>query len=194
MARPREFDREEALGRAMRVFWEKGYAATSTDDLLGAMNIGRQSLYNAFGDKRRIYLEALERYQLNSVSHHVGNLNGPASPLAGLKALLLGLIPAICGEDPQGCMGVNSICEFGAEDEELAAMRCRSASVLSLHLLARIREGQEAGELDAQMDASEAMGFVLLTMQGMQVASRAGAQPEALRAMAEFVVDRLRAR
>ena len=92
MVRPREFDRDEVLDRAMRVFWEKGYAATSTDDLLAAMNIGRQSLYNAFGDKRRLYLEALERYQANSTSGHLGRLNGAASPLAGIEALLLGLI------------------------------------------------------------------------------------------------------
>lgn len=60
MVRPREFDRGEALQRAMRVFWAKGFAATSTDDLVQAMGIGRQSLYNAFGDKKRLYLEALD--------------------------------------------------------------------------------------------------------------------------------------
>jgi TetR/AcrR family transcriptional repressor of nem operon len=57
MVRPREFDRDEALDRATRAFWAKGYASTSTEDLLAAMNIGRQSLYNAFGDKRKLYLE-----------------------------------------------------------------------------------------------------------------------------------------
>src|SRR6202030_156629 len=63
MARPREFDREEALECATGVFWAKGYASTSTDELLAAMGIGRQSLYNTFQDKRALYLEALERYQ-----------------------------------------------------------------------------------------------------------------------------------
>ena len=67
MARPREFDREVALERATCVFWAKGYASTSTEDLLAAMGIGRQSLYNAFVDKRALYLEALERYK----RHHV---------------------------------------------------------------------------------------------------------------------------
>lgn len=193
MARPREFDREEALDHAMRVFWEKGYAATSTDELLGAMNIGRQSLYNAFGDKRRIYLEALERYQSKSVSRHIDNLNSLASPLGGLQALLLGLIPDKGSDEPPGCMGVNAICEFGANDEELAALRSHSAPALGKHLLVRIREGQNAGELDAQLEAREIAAFVHMTMQGMQVASRAGATSKALRAMATFVIDRLRA-
>ncbi|WP_246129719.1 TetR/AcrR family transcriptional regulator [Verticiella sediminum] len=178
----------------MRVFWEKGYAATSTDELLSAMNIGRQSLYNAFGDKRRIYLEALERYQSMTVSRHIDNLNGPASPLAGLKALLLGMIPEKNGGDPQGCMGVHAICEFGDEDRELAAVHGRTAPALGRHLLARIQEGQDAGELDMQMDAREAMSFVQIAMQGMQVANRAGVKSKELRSMANFVIDRLRAR
>jgi len=91
MARPREFDREEALERATGVFWAKGFAATSTDDLLTAMGIGRQSLYNAFQD-RALYLEALERYQRTTTAGHLRRLDGAASPVAGIKALLLGLV------------------------------------------------------------------------------------------------------
>ena len=79
MARPREFDREEALERATGVFWAKGYASTSTDDLLTAMGIGRQSLYNAFQDKRALYLEALERYQRTTTTGHLQRLNGAAT-------------------------------------------------------------------------------------------------------------------
>src|SRR5258708_37794330 len=74
MARPREFDRDAALKRAMSVFWAKGYAGTSTDDLLEAMSIGRQSMYGAFGDKRTLYVEALERYQQDSIMGHVDRL------------------------------------------------------------------------------------------------------------------------
>jgi AcrR family transcriptional regulator len=86
MAMPREFDREEALERATAAFWAKGYASTSTDDLLTAMGIGRQSLYNTFGDKRALYLEALERYQRTSIAGHLQRLNGAASSIAGVSA------------------------------------------------------------------------------------------------------------
>src|SRR5260370_36903102 len=92
MARPREFEREEALERATEVFWAKGYASTSTDDLLTAMGIGRQSLYNAFQDKRALYLEALERYQRTTIAGHLQRLNRAASPIAGVQPLRLGLI------------------------------------------------------------------------------------------------------
>jgi len=118
MARPREFDRDEALTRATRVFWAKGYASTSTEDLLAAMNIGRQSLYNAFGDKRKLYLEALERYQRETSASHLERLNSGASPLGGIEALLLGVISEDDSVRALGCMGVRAVCEWG----------CRSAA------------------------------------------------------------------
>src|SRR5580704_13804460 len=127
MARPREFDRDEALDHATRVFWAKGYASASTEDLLAAMNIGRQSLYNAFGDKRKLYLEALERYQRESTAIHLERLNSSASPLAGIEALLLGLISEDDSVRALGCMGVSSVCEFGAADPELVILRAKWA-------------------------------------------------------------------
>ncbi|AKM02600.1 MULTISPECIES: TetR/AcrR family transcriptional regulator [Burkholderia cepacia complex] len=193
MVRPREFDRDEALERALRVFWEKGYAATSTDDLLSAMQIGRQSLYNAFGDKRRLYVEALERYQSDSVSGHVARLTAPASAIAGIVALLLGVIAGNAAERVLGCMGVNAICEFGTADPELVELREKAGAVLLKQVVARVREGQDAGEIDRAVDAREAASFILTTMQGLQLGARAGAKLQALRATAEFAADRLRA-
>ncbi|MGT0195245.1 TetR/AcrR family transcriptional regulator [Burkholderia pyrrocinia] len=194
MVRPREFDRDEALERALRVFWEKGYAATSTDDLLSAMQIGRQSLYNAFGDKRRLYVEALERYQSDSVSGHVARLTAPASAIAGIEALLLGVIAGNAAERVLGCMGVNAICEFGTADPELAELREKAGAMLHKQVVARVREGQDAGEIDRAVDAREAASFILTTMQGIQLGARAGSKLQALRTTAEFAADRLRAR
>src|ERR1700684_3724771 len=129
-ARPREFDRDEALKRATGVFWAQGYAPTSTDDLLTAMGIGRQSLYNAFQDKRALYLEALERYQRTTTAGHLKRLNGTASPIAGIKALLLGLISDTDDIRALGCMGVGAICEFGSTDPDLAALRAKVSPCL----------------------------------------------------------------
>src|SRR5260370_35780377 len=109
MARPREFDREAAVERAMSVFWRKGYAATSTDDLLRAMHIGRQSMYDTFGDKYRLYLEALERYQRESVAENIRRLRSAASPLAGIEAFVRGIIASAKSARETVCMGVGSI-------------------------------------------------------------------------------------
>ena len=194
MVRPREFDRNEALDRAMRVFWSKGYAGTSTEELLAAMEIGRQSLYNAFGDKRKLYLEALERYQEQSIAGHIARLTRGSSALAGIKALLLGTIAASADERERGCMGVNSAAEFGTADAGVTAIREAGAKRLKESLLARIREAQSNGEIDANMDADEVALFVGATMQSLQLNARAGTAPAALRRLVRFSIERLAVR
>jgi TetR/AcrR family transcriptional regulator, transcriptional repressor for nem operon len=194
MVRPREFDRDEALDRAKGAFWAKGYASTSTEDLLGAMNIGRQSLYNAFGDKRKLYLEALERYQRESSANNLARLNGSASPLGGIEALLLGLISEDDSVRALGCMGVNAVCEFGAADPALVMLRSKVGPRLFRRLVERIREGQASGEVDPTIDAREAAAFLQMTMQGLQLGARAGGESKHLRALARFATDRLRSR
>jgi AcrR family transcriptional regulator len=194
MARPREFDRDEVLGCAIKVFWAKGYAATSTDDLLEAMGIGRQSFYNTFGDKRRIYLEALATYQERTTAAHLKRLNDPVSSFNGIKNLLRGLISEDDDERALGCMGVGSVAEFGTADPELVAIWAKLGPTLVARVVARLREGQANGEIDSGLDAEEAAGFVLMTMNGLQVAARAGADAKNLRKMAQFAVNRLRPR
>ena len=194
MARPREFDREEALERATAVFWAKGYASTSTDDLLTAMGIGRQSLYNAFQDKRALYLEALERYQRTTVAGHLQRLNGAASPIAGIKALLLGLISVPNDIRALGCMGVGAICEFGSTDPDIAALRSKISPVLQGRLVERLKEGQAAGEIDRSLNCAAAASFIQMTMQSIQLAARCGIDARSLRAQARFAVERLKSR
>jgi TetR/AcrR family transcriptional regulator, transcriptional repressor for nem operon len=194
MARPKEFDRDAAVDRAMSVFWLKGYTATSTDDLLQAMNIGRQSMYDTFGDKRRLYVEALEKYQRQSVSGHINRLRSTASPLAGIKALLVGVIPLDRAAREKGCMGVGSISEFGNTDAELAKLRGKSRSVLHQALVERLRDALTAGEIGETVDIEAAARFVATMMLGVQVAAKAGATAQALRDTAAFAVAGLRSR
>jgi AcrR family transcriptional regulator len=194
MARPLEFDRDAALSSAMRIFWAKGFAATSTDDLLAAMRIGRQSLYNAFGNKRQLFLAALSTYQQNTNAGHIERLSAPASPLAGIEALLVGLIAADPEERALGCMGVGATGEFGCTDADLVRLREQGSALLRKRLLARVREGQERGEIDAAADAAEIAAFIQMTMTGIQLAARAGAGASELRRMARFTVERLKAR
>jgi len=194
MARPREFDRELALARATAVFWAQGYCSTSTEELLAAMGIGRQSLYNAFGDKRALYVEALERYQGATTSGHLHRLKAPASPVAGIEALLLGLIAEDANQRAMGCMGVGAVSEFGAGDPTLAELRARVEPVLYSSLVKRLREGQAQGEIDPAMSAEDAARFIQVTMSGLQLAARSGASADGLRSLAHFAVDRLKMR
>jgi AcrR family transcriptional regulator len=194
MVRPVEFDRDTALDRAMRAFWVKGYASTSTEELLAAMKIGRQSLYNTFGDKRKLFLEALERYQRTSNAGHLDRLNSAKSPLRGIEALLVGLIAEDDGERALGCMGVRAIGEFGPGDSDLARLRSRAGSMLFKSLVERIRDGQALGEIDPSIDARDTAVFVQMTMQGIQLGARGGRDAKTLRSLAKFAISRLQPR
>lgn len=194
MARPREFDRDTALEQARLVFWAKGYAGTSTDDLVNAMGIGRQSLYNAFGDKWQLYMEALTDYQQRSTSAHAQRLQAPDSAIQGIQDMLEGLVAEDDALRALGCMGVGSTCEFGANEPELSALRDKGATYLRSRLLKRVREGKVAGEIDASLGTGETADYLLTNMTGIQLAARAGAKAEELRRLACFAVDRLRAR
>lgn len=193
MARPREFDRDTALEQARQVFWAKGYAGTSTDELVKAMGIGRQSLYNAFGDKWQLYLEALSNYQQHSTSEHVRRLEAHESVIAGLQHMLEGIVVDDDASRALGCMGVVSACEFGASEPALSELRANGSAYMRRRVLKRIRDGQAAGEIDASLDAGEATTYVLMSMTGIQLAARSGAKAGELRRQARFTVDRLRA-
>lgn len=178
----------------MSVFWSKGYAGTSTDDLLQAMKIGRQSLYDTFGDKKRLYVETLERYQRESVAGHIERLRSSASPLAGIEALLLGLVSPDETRRKMGCMGVNSVSEFGNTDIDLVKLRTRSNRLLHKVVIERLRAAQDAGEIGRAVDIDDAARFVSMAMLGLQVAARAGESIQALRKMACFAVAGLKNR
>jgi TetR/AcrR family transcriptional repressor of nem operon len=194
MARPREFDREQALEGALELFWQKGFNQASTDELLDAMQIRRQSLYNAFGDKRKLFLETLERYCARSISGHVSLLKKSTSPLAGIQEVMFSLIREDNSTRLRGCMGVNSICEFGTSDPEVAEIRDRFASILQTRLVAALRDGQASGEVDPDMDPNEAATFVQMTLSALQVGARVGTDIATLRAQAQFAINRLRSR
>src|SRR5258706_6133510 len=115
MARPKEFDRDVALRRAIPVFWKKGFARTSTEDLVAAMGIGKQSLYDTFGDKRGLFLEALRTYNSEGVASLVKRLAAGASKLAPIEGVLVDL----SNEQPKklrpGCMSATRHCWLCAD-------------------------------------------------------------------------------
>lgn len=191
MARQREFDRDETLNKALEVFWQKGYAATSTTDLLDAMGIGRQSLYDTFGDKRSLYLEALRRYNEASVNDLLRHLRGD-TPLAAIDNMLQSFASRPRRDNAKGCMGVNAISEFGTSDEEVNALRDASAKLLNRAVEAQLRKAAADGEIPADTDIGQAAAFVAATLSGMKISAKAGASIATLRAIASFAVRGLR--
>jgi TetR/AcrR family transcriptional repressor of nem operon len=191
MARPVEFDPEEALGAATKVFASHGYEGSSTAELLARMGIARQSLYGAFGDKWRLFLKALKRYNAASVAEFIAALRSKRDRLDALEAALLAF--AKLGAEPDaGCLGLGSITEFGRSDAEINAINDASARTLLTALATHIREGVAAGEM-ADVDPEEAAHFLLAIRSGLKIAARSGAGFDALRATVQMALRSLRA-
>jgi TetR/AcrR family transcriptional repressor of nem operon len=194
MARPKAFDRDEVLKAATAVFWAKGYEAASTDDLLQAMGISRQSLYDTYGGKRALYLEALARYSAESLTTRIATLKGPASPLAGLSDFLTAVAAEPAEIRALGCMGVNAICEFGRSDPGVIDSGAAGSGALQKVLEGVLREAKARGEIAAGIDEGAAGRFLQTTLTGLKVYAKSGATPEALREIADFAVQSLKPR
>src|SRR5260370_17754438 len=115
MARPREFDTDSALDGAIAVFREHGFEGSSAQMLVDAMGIGRQSLYAAFGDKWQLYCTAARRYGMGEHAAHFDALRSGARAVDGITAMLRRVVETA----DQPCLGVSSICEFGASRPDL---------------------------------------------------------------------------
>lgn len=192
MPRPKEFDRDDALRTGMGVFWRQGYSATTTDDLRLAMRIGRQSFYDTFGDKRRCYLEALRAYVLQEVSAYLATLRSADAPLDGLRRLLMA--PAHWDDHRRsiGCMAMNALSEFGADDAEVSAALAPAQLTLQQAIIGLLMEAKAKGEVPVSLDVHQAAQAFACTRGGMLVAAKAGMPPADLRAIAAFTIDRLR--
>jgi AcrR family transcriptional regulator len=133
VARPKEFDQEKALRKAISLFSQQGFAATSTDELMRVMNVGRQSMYDTFGDKRALFLKALEMYITDSVHSINVELERPGSALSAVQNALAAF--AKRSDLSNGCMGLNAISEFGQRDANVTRVIRHAARVQRQTLL-----------------------------------------------------------
>lgn len=184
MARNKEFDKEKALDAAISVFREHGFEGTSTDMLVRAMGIGRQSLYDTYGDKWKLYCHAVERYSDMETHAHIAALRTGPNAIDGLRAM----IDRVVAEAGTACLGVGSICEFGQTRQELSALRYAAERRLTIAVETRIREAQTAGDLDTALAASDMASFILANIAGIRIAARGGARPEQLDTLGAMVM------
>jgi AcrR family transcriptional regulator len=188
MARPKEFEDEAALEQAIEVFSAHGYEGTSTDELLLVMGISRQSMYNTFGDKKRLYLEALRRYIASSVSEQIRALRAHASPLKGIEALVdFAVSRAVADPDPK-CLGISAICEFGRSDSEVTIITEVASKTLLSALERRIAEAKAEGEIGKGVSPQTAAQFLSAMLAGIKIAARAGAIEGNLRGIARIAL------
>ncbi len=173
MARTKDFDPVAAVDAAMDLFWTKGYEATSVDDLVRHLGVGRGSLYATFGSKHQLYLRALERYRATVGGAVVAQIACGAPLRKALRVWLESAIESILGDpERRGCIMVNAAAERGSCDP--GARHCVSANARSIEdaLYAAIVHAQETGGVSRDKDARALARFYLVTSQGLALAAK----------------------
>ncbi|MER5294164.1 helix-turn-helix domain-containing protein [Streptomyces pharetrae] len=196
MARPRSFDEERALDAAMRTFWEKGYEATSTQDLCEATGLGRSSIYNTFKSKHDLFERALARYIDTMTSAQLAVLeDGRLSAAERIRALLAMVVEGEtehrAGGRSLGCLTVNTTVELSARDARAAAMLERDTARRLTALRAVLEEGRRDGSITSARDPGALARFVNAAIGGMRISSQGGADRAALESIADVTLDAL---
>jgi TetR/AcrR family transcriptional repressor of nem operon len=186
MARPKEFDQEKALRKAIRLFSQQGFAASSTDELMRVMDVGRQSMYDTFGDKRALFLKALEMYVTESVHAITVELERPGSALSAVQNALVAFAERKELSSAEGCMGLNAISEFGQRDADVTHISGNAARVLRQTLMRVLTRAKKQKELRSDADLDSMADFFESTLAGIRMAAKAGKSRRALRNIAAF--------
>jgi TetR/AcrR family transcriptional regulator, transcriptional repressor for nem operon len=181
MARQKEFDREAALDRAMTAFWSKGYATTSIEDLVAHMGIQRGSLYGTFGDKRTLFLTALDRYQRVVARELVEALDAPGSGIEAIRQFFrLRVEGSLDRRRPPGCLVTNSVVELSGRDRGAAAKVSGSLARIEAAFLRALERARATGELTGPQDLRALARFLTSSAQGLSVMARAARDRGAL--------------
>ncbi|MBK3731781.1 TetR family transcriptional regulator [Azospirillum brasilense] len=188
--RPRAFDREAALTQATRLFWTKGYEATSIADLTEAMGIGSPSLYAAFGSKEALYVEALNHYRKSHEGLVWGRFFTADTAREAVMGLLMDSAAALTGcrgDIPRGCMVTLSA--VGSEGHAELGEVVRSARASAVDILTeRMARAVAEGEIPASVDLHALARFVQTVQAGMSILARDGAERAELEAVAEVAM------
>ena len=191
LGRPRSFDIDGALDRALQVFWRKGYEGASLSDLTKAVGVNRPSLYAAFGDKEALFRKALDRYLNGPAAYTQEALNEP-TVRAVIERLLRGAADLNTAQrNPGGCLTVQGALACGAAGDsirqELAAYRAAGEAALRR----RFQRANSEGDLPATVNPAELARYVVTIVYGMAVQAAGGATRDKLQNVVEMALRTL---
>lgn len=189
MGRTRKFDERQALVAAMRVFWEKGYEATSIQDLEDATGLKRTSIYHAFGNKRALFQRVMACYKDSVMAGLFAEMDAAPDIREGVRRLLRAALDIhFDRHNPGGCLVVLSVLESGQHDEQARAAMQQTLHELRQSLHKRLARARNAGELSPALDPAATATTVATAMTGMMVMGKANFTRAALKRTIDQVV------
>ncbi len=181
MARPKSFDESQVLDAAVDCFWRHGLKSASIRDLAEEMGIAGPSLYNAYGCKRTLFMQALERYAEQRSRARIARLERDCSPKQAILTFIAETIDhALTAADGRGCLLVNTAMELPPEDHELAALIWRYLGEIQGFFERSLIAGQSAGEIPKALNAAETARLLLAVILGLRVLARTQPKRELL--------------
>jgi TetR/AcrR family transcriptional repressor of nem operon len=190
IGRPVEYSSEQVLDIAMGLFWRKGYQSTSLQELVGEMGLSRSSFYQAFGNKRQLFLSCLEQYEKATTLDLITRLHDAATGREFIEDTLLWAIEEVIeGIDPKGCLVVNTANELAQRDKQVAARVSQGFDKYRAIFLAAARRGQEDGSIRSDKESTLLANYLVTNMSGLRTMVKAGTNLEGLRGVVAMVMS-----
>jgi TetR/AcrR family transcriptional repressor of nem operon len=168
--RTKEFETDEIADAAMQVFWRRGYAATSVQDLVDGTGLSRSSLYSTFQNKQGLYQQALQRYELLTTLNNVKLLSGSGSPKALIRQLLINVVEdELNDSEHKGCLVANACLELAGHDEDVFQFVASNLQKLQHALESLLIKAQQSGEISSTQNPRALASFFVNTIQGLRV-------------------------
>lgn len=185
MARTKEFDREQALHDGMQLFWSQGYSATSVQQLLNVMKLSRSSMYSEFGNKRELFLLALELYNIKT-ENYASKISVAENAVEAVRNLYeIGFAQIPNSVIYRGCLLVNTILEMRDVDDELSKIAAGYFDQFEQALADCFQKCVELGTLKSALQPTELARFYITVLKGMRVAASQQASDEYLQSVIE---------
>lgn len=191
MARPKQFNRIEALNKAMEHFWIHGYQATSMSELRKVMGIGRQSLYDTFGDKHQLFSEVLAHYTSYN-DKDVDRLIEHDDVLISIRSFFETRVQMLSSETRKGCLMMNTCMELSPHDPDIAAQIQDGLEYMQKGFEYVLFKGQRQGSISVQKNAEELAFFLTSQVAGMVVMAKNNASRQQLQVIADLAVEVLK--
>ncbi|MCA6067938.1 TetR/AcrR family transcriptional regulator [Chryseobacterium sp. RG1] len=175
MARTKEFNEDQVLDKAIEIFWHKGYHGTSAQDLVNYLGLSRSSIYDTFGDKQKLFVASLKKYQKQSQDQIVALFEASENTKETLHSIFKqAVLESLEDRITKGCFMVNTSIELAMHDPEIAKIVQNNTKTMEDIFTKALQKGQDSGQVSKNMDAKTLARFIFNNYSGIRVLARTG--------------------